>query len=123
MPRPATVALLALLLVACSGGQEQAAPSPAPTAPAPSPSPSMTWQDVIDEVQDDYGFYGEARDSYFEAIAVAFIDESCQRLDQIIDLWEDPPSYASRYVRTLPDDQRLELIGAALRGKLLLGCV
>ena len=120
MRRTATAALLALLLVACSGGQEEAAPSPTP--PPPSPTPTMTWQDVIDEVQDDYGFYGQAKDRYFEAIAVAFIDESCQRLDTIIDLWMDPPNYSSRYVRELPDDQRLELIGAAERGKMLLGC-
>lgn len=118
MRATAIAALLALAITGCSSSET---PAPAPAASPTGDAYEQVASD-IDQVQEDYGFYGSAPDKFFEAIAYQFIAQDCAELANIQSLWENPPNYMKETAKEAGEDGRLELIGAAIRAQELLGC-
>lgn len=101
----------------------------ASTTPAAAESPSPTedaaaaLQAEVDAAQEEYGFYpGPAKEKYYEAIALAFIQEDCDQLANIQDLWENPPPEIQALLDDMPDDAQTDLVANALRARMLLEC-
>lgn len=100
-----------------------ASPTAAPAASSPSQDSDAVLQAEIDAVQEENGFYpGPAKEKYYEAIALAYIQEDCEQLANIQDLWENPPPEIQALLDDMPEGAQADLVANALRARLLLEC-